>query len=187
MDTRDPFKPSFMSLEQTRGRLTFMGVALIVLGVLAILAPIASTVIATIIIGVMLVAGGVLRLFHASERRKLHSVGWLVFSSILYILAGLAVLWRPLIGSLSVTAVVGAFFVVGAVSKAIHAYQFKGTGTSGWLIFDAVISGFLGILLLAGLPLTAFWALGVIVGVDLIMGGVALLALASPRSTVGSV
>jgi uncharacterized membrane protein HdeD (DUF308 family) len=187
MATQDPFKPPIMSLEQTRGRLTFLGVALLVLGVLAILAPIASTFVATMVIGVLLVVGGVLRLFHASEGRKRHNIVWLVFSSILYILAGLAVLWRPLIGTLSMTAVVGAFFVVSAVSKAIHAYQFKGTGTSGWLLVDAVISGLLGVLLLAGLPTTAFWALGVIVGVDLIMGGIALLALASPRDTVRSV
>jgi len=187
MSTQDPFKPSFMSLEQTRGRLTFLGVALVVLGVLAILAPIASTVVATLVIGVLLIAGGIVRLFNASEGRKRHSIGWLVFSSILYILAGLAIVWRPLIGTLSMTAVVGAFFVVSAVSKAIHAYQFKGTGSSGWLIFDAILSAALGILLLAGLPTTAFWALGVIVGVDLIMGGVALLAAASPRSTVRSV
>lgn len=165
----------------------FLGVALLVLGVLAILAPIASTYIATMLIGVLLIAGGVLRLFHASEGRKRYSVAWLVFSSILYILAGLAILWKPLLGTLSMTAVVGAFFVVSGISKAIHAYQFKGLGSTGWLVFDAVLSGILGILLLAGLPTTAFWALGVIVGVDLIVGGISLLAVASPRSSVRSV
>lgn len=153
-----------------------------VLGVIAILAPIASTFVAAIVIGIMLIAGGILRLFHSFGGKRQQSTAWLVISSLLYMAAGVAVLWRPLIGTLSLTLVVGTFFVVGAVSKAIHAYQYRGTHSSGWLLFDAIISGLLGILLLVGLPTTAFWALGVIVGVDLMMAGVAWLALSSPRN-----
>ncbi len=161
--------------------MTFVGVTLLVLGILAILTPLVSTLVATIVIGVLLVVGGILRLFHVFGDKQPQSTGWLIVSSILYIGAGAVVLWRPLIGTLSLTLVVGTFFVVGAVSKAIHAYQYRGTYSSGWLIFDAIIGGLLGILLIAGLPITAFWALGVIVGVDLIMGGVSFLALSSSR------
>ncbi len=164
--------------------MTFVGVTLLVLGVIAILTPIASTLVATIVIGVLLIVGGALRLFHGFGAQRPQSTGWLIVSSILYIGAGAVVLWRPLIGTLSLTIVLGSFFVIGAVSKAIHAYQFRGTHTSTWLIFDAIIGGVLGILLLADLPTTVFWALGVIVGVDLIMGGVAFLALSSPRASM---
>lgn len=163
--------------------MTFVGVMFLVLGVLALLAPIASTFVATIVIGIMLIAGGVLRFFHAFEDRRRHSIGWLILTSIFYVGAGLAVLWRPLIGSLSLMVVIGTLFIVGAISKLIHAYQFRGTRPSGWLVFDAIISAGLGILLLAGLPSTAFWALGVIVGVDLIIAGITWLAIGNPRTS----
>lgn len=163
--------------------MTFLGVTLLVLGIIAILTPIVSTLVATIVIGVLLIVGGFVRLFHVFGEKGPQSTGWLVVSSILYIAAGAVILWRPLIGTLSLTLVLGTFFIAGAISKAIHAYQFRATHSSGWLVFDAIISGLLGILLLMGLPTTAFWALGVIVGVDLIMGGVSSLALSSSRAT----
>ncbi|MBK9265851.1 MAG: DUF308 domain-containing protein [Polyangiaceae bacterium] len=186
MTVPNPFKPSFTSDEQTRGRMTFVGITLLVLGVIAILAPIASTFVAAIVIGVLLIAGGVLRLFHGFEDPRRHGIGWLIVSSILYVLAGIAILWTPLIGALSLTLVIGVLFVVSAVSKAIRSFQFRGTGSSGWLLFDAVISGALGILLVAGLPGTAFWTLGVIVGVDLIMGGIISLGMAGLTKPVTS-
>src|SRR4051794_2929615 len=104
MTVPNPSRPSF-SFEQTRGRMTLVGIALLIFGVIAILAPVASTFVATILIGVLLIAGGIVRLFHGFEIRHEHSIGWLVVSSILYIGAGLAMLWRPLIGSLSLTLV----------------------------------------------------------------------------------
>jgi uncharacterized membrane protein HdeD (DUF308 family) len=180
MTVPNPFKPSFTSLEQVRTRMTFVGIALLVLGVFSILAPIASTYVATMVIGVLLIAGGILRFVHGYEARHELSMFWLVVSSLFYVAAGFVMLWRPLIGSLSLTLVIGAFFLISGVAKAIRSYRPIG-GFSGWMLFDGVLSVFLGILLLAGLPTTVFWALGVIVGVDLIMGGIAVLALSSSR------
>ncbi|MBK9259853.1 MAG: DUF308 domain-containing protein [Polyangiaceae bacterium] len=141
------------------------------------LAPLASTYIATILIGVFLVAGGILRVVHGFEHRYRPGIGWLVLSAVFYIGAGAAILWAPLIGALSLTVVVGAFFILSAVSKAIRAYQVRESRATGWLLFDAIVSAFLGILLLAGFPSTAFWALGIIVGMDLIIGGITMIGL----------
>lgn len=185
MTAPNPIHPTLGPMERARLRMTFVGVTLMVLGVIALLAPIASTFVAAIVIGILLIAGGVLRLFQSFGDKR-QNIVWLVLSSLLYVAAGVVVLWRPLLGTLSLTMLVGAFFVVGAISKAIHAYQYRGTHSSGWLLFDALISGILGIVLLAGLPTTAFWALGVIVGVDLMMAGVAWIALSSPRRTVST-
>jgi len=175
----DPNRPGTFSasLEAARRHATVLGVALVVLGVLAILAPVAATVASTILIGVLLLAGGAVRIVHAFGERHEKGFGWLLVSSILYVCGGIAVLWAPLISMLSLTMVLGVFFVVSGVSKGIRALQLHGGEHVGWLIFDGLITVGLGILLLAGLPMTAFWALGVIVGVDLIIGGAMLLGL----------
>jgi uncharacterized membrane protein HdeD (DUF308 family) len=183
----EPFEPSFMSVKQIRGRMTFEGITLLVLGVIAILTPIASTYIATIIVGGLLIAGGILRFIHGFEHRYRPGIGWLVLSSILYIGAGAAVLWAPLLGAVSLTLVVGAALVLSAVSKAIRAYQVRDAGATGWLLFDAIMSALLGILLLAGLPGTAVWVLGTIVGLDLIIGGITLIGMMSRAKGASSV
>lgn len=168
-----------MSVEQIRGRMTIEGIALLVLGVVAILTPLASTYIATLIIGILLIADGILRVMHGFEHRYRPGIGWLVASSILYVSAGAIVLWEPLRGAFSVTQVVGAFFVLGAVAKAIRSYQVRDSGATVWLLFDAIISAFLGIFLLTGLHGMASWGLGIIVGVDLIIGGTTLIGMLS--------
>lgn len=174
-----PFEPSFMSVEQIRGRMTIEGIALLVLGVVAILTPLASTYVATLIIGIVLIANGILRVAHGFEHRYRLGIGWLVASSIMYVCVGAAVLWAPLRGAFSVTHVVGAFFVLGAVAKAVRSYQVRDSGATAWLLLDALVGAFLGILLLAGSPSTTFWMLGTAVGVDLIIGGITLIGLLS--------
>jgi uncharacterized membrane protein HdeD (DUF308 family) len=176
-----PFDPSFLSVDQIRQRMTFEAITLLVLGIVAIFAPIVPLPYAPIILGVLLIANGLVRVVHGFEHQYRPGVGWLVLSSMLYVGAGLTILWAPLIGawSLSVTAVVGALFIFGAVAKAVRSYQVQATGGTGWLLFDAIISAFLGILLLTGLPGLAFWGLSVIVGVDLIIGGTTLIGLLS--------
>jgi uncharacterized membrane protein HdeD (DUF308 family) len=168
-----------MSIEQIRGRITFEGITLLVLGAVAILAPLASTYVATFIIGILLVADGILRVLHGLEHQYRPGIGWLVASSILYVGAGAVVLWAPFLGASSLTPVVGAFFVLSAVAKAIRAYQVRDAGATSWLLFDAIISAFLGVFLFIGLPSMGFWGLGIIVGVDLIIGGTTLIGMLS--------
>ena len=88
-------------------------------------------------------------------------------------------LWAPLLGAVSLTLVVGACFILGGMSKAIRSYQLRDSGATGWLLFDAIISAILGILLLAGLPSTAFVSLGIFVGLDLIIGGITMIGIMS--------
>ncbi len=175
--TKPLLEPSFLSVEQIRGRMTLEGIALLVLGAVALLTPLFSTYIATLVIGLALIADGVLRVLHGVEHRYRPGMGWLVLSSILYVCAGATVLWEPLRGAFSVTHVVGAFFVLSAVARAIRSYQVRGGDATGWLLFDAIISAFLGVLLITGLHNMAFWGLGIIVGVDLIIGGTTLLGM----------
>ena len=170
-------KQWFAPLERAEGRLMFLGISLAVLGVLALLAPFATTFVATISIGVVLIAGGILRLFHGFEDRHKPGVGWLIVSALFYLGGGLAILWAPIIGMLSLTLVLGTFFLFSGVSKGIRAFGFSGMQGRGFLLIDSLVTTFLGLLLLIRLPATAFWALGVIVGVDLIFGGGSLLML----------
>jgi uncharacterized membrane protein HdeD (DUF308 family) len=47
-------------------------------------------------------------------------------------------------------------------------------------VVDLLLAG----LILSGLPATAAWAIGVLVGINLVMGGIALIAMASHAHTL---
>ena len=97
--------------------------------------------------------------------------------SLLYLLSGLLLLAYPLTGVFTLTLFLAAFFLAEGVFKLIHAFRMRPAARWGWIVFSGVISLILGFLVLAGLPLTAFWAIGLVVGIDLIFGGWSIIML----------
>ncbi|MGD9511599.1 MAG: DUF308 domain-containing protein, partial [Geminicoccaceae bacterium] len=98
------------------------------------------------------------------------------------LIAGVWLLVNPAAGAAALTLLLAAYFVATGVVKGIAAFQLRGVGGSGWTFFSAVCSVILGLLVFSGWPGTAIWLLGLIVGIDLLFYGWALLALRSAVS-----
>ena len=96
------------------------------------------------------------------------------------IATGAALLWWPFGGVLSLTLGLAIFFLIeGAVSIMYaldHRREFSGRW--GWMLASGVVDIVLAILILAGFPGTATWAIGLLVGINMLMGGIALVAMA---------
>jgi uncharacterized membrane protein HdeD (DUF308 family) len=128
----------------------------------------------------MLLAAGIVGLISAFWRRRATGFWWSLLSAIAAVAAGGIIIFNPQIGLVGLTALMIAYFIVnGALAIALSLlHRNKRSGNWGWLlaygIIDLVIAG----LLIAGLPGSIIWALGIIVGIDLIFGGGALIALA---------
>ena len=75
------------------------------------------------------------------------------------------------------TLLMAAYFIATGVVKAVAAFQLRGVAGSGWTFFSAACSVILGLLVFSGWPGTAVWLIGLIVGIDLLMYGWALIAL----------
>ena len=95
-------------------------------------------------------------------------------------MAGALLLAWPLQGTLSLTAVLIAFLLVEGGVSIIYALQHQRalSGRWGWMLASGIVDVFLGLLLLIGLPGTALWALGLLVGINLLFGGWALILMA---------
>lgn len=165
-----------------RGLTTWLwvaGGASILLGALAIVFPFAATLAATLVIGAVLCVSGVMELIRAVAMRGNGSLIWDALFSISALVAGLLLLFWPLQGIVTLTVVVGVFFLLAAAFKTAACFVLRPFPGWGWVGLSGALSGLLGLILLFGLPGTASWAIGLLVGIDLIFLGTAEIAMAA--------
>jgi uncharacterized membrane protein HdeD (DUF308 family) len=156
------------------------GIALVLLGLLAVMTPAIASVAATVLFGWILLLSGVVGLITTFRARKAPGFGWSLLSALLGIIAGGLLLWWPLQGALSLTAVLIAFLLVEGVVSILYALEHRSalSGRWGWMLASGALDVFLGVILLLGLPGTALWALGLLLGINLLFGGWALILMA---------
>jgi uncharacterized membrane protein HdeD (DUF308 family) len=156
------------------------GIALVVLGLLAVLAPMIASVAATVFFGWILLLSGVVGLIATLRARQAPGFVWSLLSALVGIVAGVLLLIWPLQGTLSLTAVLIAFLLVEGGVSIMYALEHKSalSGRWGWMLASGIADLFLGLLLFIGLPGTALWALGLLVGINLLFGGWALILMA---------
>jgi uncharacterized membrane protein HdeD (DUF308 family) len=162
------------------GLFLFEGIVLIILGTLAIAVPAVASVAATIVFGWLLLISGIVGLIATFRAQGSPGFVWSLVSAILGVAAGVILLSMPVQGALSLTAVLIAFLLVEGVATVLFALDHR-KGSSGrwsWVLTSGIVDLVLGIILLAGLPGTAVWALGLLIGINMIFGGWSLVWMA---------
>jgi len=156
------------------------GIILVILGLAAIVLPPIATIAFTIIIGWIFLVSGVVGLITTFWARHVPGFWWSLISAIVGIAAGVVLLLWPLTGAVSLTLVLIAFFVVEGIVSIMYAIEHRNqlTGRWGWMLVSGIIDLILAGIIFAGLPGTAFWALGLLVGINMVFGGAALIAMA---------
>ncbi len=156
------------------------GIVLVILGAAAVFLPVIATIAVTLVIGWVFLVSGVLGLITTFWMRHAPGFWWALLSAIIGIAAGIVVLWSPVSGALSLTLVLTAFFIVEGVASIMYAIEHRNqlTGRWGWMLFSGIIDLILAAIIIAGLPGTGLWALGLLVGINLWFGGIALIGMA---------
>jgi uncharacterized membrane protein HdeD (DUF308 family) len=156
------------------------GIILVILGIAAIALPPIATLAFTIIIGWVFLISGVVGLFTTFWARHVPGFWWSLISAIIGIAAGVVLLLWPITGTLSLTLVLIAFFVIEGIVSIMYAIEHRNqlTGRWGWMLVSGIIDLILAGIIFAGLPETAVWALGLLVGINMLFGGAALIAMA---------
>lgn len=156
------------------------GVILIILGLAAIVLPPLATLAFTIIIGWIFLVSGIVGLITTFWARQAPGFWWSLISAIIGIVAGVVLLRWPITGTLSLTLVLIAFFVVEGIASIMYAIEHRNqlSGRWGWMLVSGIIDLILAAIIFAGLPGTATWALGLLVGINMLFGGAALIAMA---------
>ena len=168
------------ALRRHWGLFLFEGIVLVILGMLAVMAPVIASVAATLFFGWLLLISGVVGLYTTFRARQAPGFWWSLISAVAGIVAGVLLIGWPLIGRLSLTAVLIAFLFVEGVVSIMYALEHRSalTGRWGWLLASGILDVVLGAILFAGLPGTALWALGLLLGINLLFGGWAMIVMA---------
>jgi uncharacterized membrane protein HdeD (DUF308 family) len=156
------------------------GIVLLILGILAIVVPQVATIAAAVLIGWLLLLSGIVGLIATFRMRNAPGFWWSLISAVLGIVAGIVLLGWPLSGALSLTLILTIFLVVEGIATLLFALEHKRelSGRWGVMLFSGVVDLVLAGIIFEGLPGTAAWAIGLLIGVNLVFGGTALIAMA---------
>jgi len=156
------------------------GIILVVLGAAAIILPNVATLAFTLLIGWLFLISGGVGLVTTFWMRQVPGFWWALVSALITIAAGVILIRWPISGTLSLTIVLIAFFVIEGVATIMYAVEHRSqlSGRWGWMLASGVVDLILAGIIFAGLPETSTWALGLLVGINLLFGGVAMIGMA---------
>jgi uncharacterized membrane protein HdeD (DUF308 family) len=158
----------------------FEGILLAILGLAAMIVPPLASLAVTIFLGWMFLVTGVAGLVMTYWARALPGFWWSLISAALAVLAGLILLARPMQGVLTLTIVVGAYFLAEGVATIMYALEHRKELSArwSWLLVAGLMDILIAFFIIAGLPGSAEWAIGLLVGINLLFGGATLIGMA---------
>ena len=159
------------------GWFLLLGIFFVVLGVVCITGEIAATFATILVLGWFLMFSGVVALVHAFRVRSWGGFIFYLLGALLRGFTGFLLVRYPASGAVALTLILASFFVVGGLFRAIGAIALR-LPQWGWSALSGFISFALGVALLAQMPVSGIWFVGLAIGIDLLMDGVALIGLA---------
>ena len=158
----------------------FEGIVLAALGLAAMIVPPLASLAVTIFLGWMFLISGIAGLFVTYWARQMPGFWWSLISAALAVLAGGILLARPMQGVLTLTIVVGAYFLAEGVATIMYALEHRRELSErwSWLLISGLMDLVIAFLIVAGLPGSAEWAIGLLVGINLVLGGASMVGMA---------
>lgn len=164
-------------LRASSNRLLWLGTAMVIIGIGAILFPMFSTLVAALFVGWIFLISGIFLLVGAFS---IHGTGpffGALLLSLLSIAAGVFLLFNPLRGEIALTLVVGVLFMIQGAFEIGFAFETRPHG--GWvgMLISGIASVILAILIAIGWPAVSVIVLGILLGVNLLSTGFAYIAV----------
>ena len=155
------------------------GIISVVLGAVAIIVPPLASVTITYLVGILLLIGAVAFVAEAISRGSTGHRIWSALLAVLYVFAGVWLIINPVSGTITLTWILAIFFLLIGVLRLIAGIASRGkVPNAGWTIVNGVLSIVIAVLVIGDLPSSAAWAIGLLVGIQLLFDGFALIATA---------
>lgn len=167
--------------ENLRGKwgwLLALGILMLILGFCALAMPFVAALASVLFLAWLLIVSGVLQGVHAFGQKQWGGLFWQLLIGILYLLIGVMLLAEPLRSLFALTLLLAVFFVVSGIFRIIIAFRLRPRQNWGWVLANGIITLILGALIWAEWPSAAIWAVGLLVGIDLIFGGWSMVMIA---------
>ena len=163
---------------------------MVILGVLAVIWPQISTIAVDVYVGWLFLLSGVVGLATMFLAQNVPAFLWSLLTAALSLFVGILLLWHPTEGAVSLTLVLIALFIVEGIFQIVASLSYRDVFPEswGWMLASGIADLILAALIIKGWPSTATWALGLIVGINLITSGLAITMVAlAGRSLVRTV
>ena len=157
-------------LHRNWGWVVAFGAVLLALGIIACGAAGFATLASVIFVGWLLAIAGAVQIFHAFSFRIGHGLVLNLLGGILYAVVGVLMLARPAAGAVSLTLLLSAFFLVSGIFRSVLSVAAR-YPSWGWGLFSGVLTTILGVMIGASWPSSAFWVIGMFVGIEMIFSG----------------
>ncbi|MBW4609551.1 MAG: HdeD family acid-resistance protein [Hassallia sp. WJT32-NPBG1] len=164
-------------IKKDTNRSLIIGALLIVLGIVAIALPSASTIFAETWFALILISSGFAKLVYATETRHQGGFLWKLLLSGLYIATGIMLFVNPLTGVLTLTLLLGSFLLTEGVFELILAFRLRPQQNWTWVLGDGIITLLLGAMIWFQWPFNAPWLIGTLVGVSILFTGISRIGL----------
>jgi uncharacterized membrane protein HdeD (DUF308 family) len=163
------------------------GIVMMVLGFLAVAVPFLATLAVEIFVGWLFFVAGLFRAVWVWRSRQTPGFAWSLLTAVLAIVLGLVLILRPLAGVLTLTMILVAFFVIEGIASIIGAIEHRQHLRSwGWVLFSGIVDLLLAYLIWAGWPSSASWAIGLLVGINMLFLGLSLVMTALAARVMGN-
>ncbi len=156
------------------------GIVLVILGLVAIVVPPIATLAVAVLVGWLFLISGIVGLVTTFMARQAPGFWWSLLSAVLGIAVGIVLLWSPLRAMVTLTLLLIVFFTIEGILTIMYALEHKKelSGRWAWMLVSGIVDLILAVIILAGLPGTAAWAIGLLVGINMVFGGTAMIAMA---------
>ena len=163
------------------------GVVMMVLGFLAVVEPNVATLAVSIFVGWLFFIGGIFRTLWVWRSRAMPGFAWSLLTALLAIVFGLILIFRPLAGALTLTMILVAFFILEGITAIVLAVQHRAHLRSwGWVLFSGIVDLLLAFFIWAGWPSSADWAIGLLVGINMLFFGLSLVMTSLTARLMGN-
>jgi len=160
-----------------------LSVLMILAGILAIVIPPAAGIAITVLMGWLLIFSGGAHFMFAWHTRDTGGLLWELLLGILYIFVGGYLLLNPIAGLVSLTLVLAIYLFAEGVLEFILSFRLRPMPGWGWLLFDGIVTLILAMMIWRTWPLSTEWAIGILVGINMLFSGISrlMLSLAARR------
>jgi uncharacterized membrane protein HdeD (DUF308 family) len=166
-----------LSILKTRATpLIWQGIALAVLGAVALSFSIFTTFASIVLLGMLLFACAAVQLAHAFSHSQTHGFWGPLFTAILYGVGSFLVLKNPAAGALAITFFLAPLFMVSGIQKMVFALSLQ-FPQWGWLFVNGIVAFTVGILIFNQLPSASLWVVGTLIGVEIVVAGISMIAM----------
>jgi uncharacterized membrane protein HdeD (DUF308 family) len=162
------------------------GVLLILLGMLAIAEPLLAAIALATFISWLLIFVGVVHVVLAFQAHSGTSLGWKLLVGVAYLFIGGYLLFRPIVGVATLTLMLAFLFMFEGVLDFMLWWKLRRTDGAFWILVDSIVTLILGGMIYVHWPSSSVWAIGTLVGISLIMSGVARVMLSAAARSVAT-